>query len=41
VDGFLKSIDGLTMHKPVLTEDLVRMINRVLARGKQDVGRSE
>src|ERR1700678_2653586 len=35
VDGFLKSIDGLTMHKPVRTEDLVRMINRVLRRGKE------
>src|SRR5580700_758193 len=37
VDGFLKSIDGLTMHKPVLTNDLVRMINRVLLRGQQGV----
>jgi len=35
VDGFLKSIDGLTMHKPVRTEDLVRMINRVLRRGQE------
>jgi len=37
VDSFLKSIDGLTMHKPVLTDELVRMINRVLKRGKQDI----
>jgi CheY-like chemotaxis protein len=37
VDGFLKSIDGLTMRKPVRTEDLVRMINHVLRRGHQDV----
>jgi len=36
VDGFLKSIDGLTMHKPVQTENLVRMIKRVLVRGQQD-----
>jgi CheY-like chemotaxis protein len=35
VDGFLKSIDGLTMRKPVKTEDLVRMINQVLKRGKE------
>jgi len=36
VDGFLKSIGGLTMHKPVQTEDLVRMINRVLKLGQED-----
>jgi len=35
VDGFLKSIDALTMHKPVRTDDLVRMINRVLKRGQE------
>jgi CheY-like chemotaxis protein len=35
VDSFLKSIDGLTMRKPVRTEDLVRMINRVLRRGQE------
>jgi len=36
VDGFLKSIDGLMMYKPVRTEDLLGMINRVLARGQQE-----
>ena len=36
VDGFLKSIDGLMMYKPVRTEDLLGMINRVLARGHQE-----
>jgi len=35
VDGFLRSINGLTMHKPVQTEDLVRMINRILKRGRE------
>ena len=32
VDGFLKSIDALVVFKPVLTEELVRMISFVLKR---------
>ncbi len=32
VDSFLKSIDGLVVFKPVLTEELVRMISLVLKR---------
>jgi CheY-like chemotaxis protein len=32
VDSFLKSIDGLVVFKPVLTEELVRMISFVLKR---------
>ena len=30
VDAFLKSVDGLVLFKPVLTEELVRMISFVL-----------
>jgi len=33
VDAFLKSVDGLVVFKPVLTEELVRMISFVLKRG--------
>jgi DNA-binding response OmpR family regulator len=32
VDGFLKSIDALVVFKPVLTEELVRMISLVIKR---------
>jgi DNA-binding response OmpR family regulator len=32
VDAFLKSIDGLVIFKPVLTEELVRMISFVIKR---------
>ncbi len=32
VDSFLKSIDGIVVFKPVLTEELVRMISLVLKR---------
>jgi DNA-binding response OmpR family regulator len=32
VDGFLKSIDAVVLFKPVLTEELVRMISLVLKR---------
>jgi DNA-binding response OmpR family regulator len=32
VESFLKSIDGLVIFKPVLTEELVRMISFVLNR---------
>ena len=32
VDSFLKSVDGLVVFKPVLTEELVRMISLVLKR---------
>jgi DNA-binding response OmpR family regulator len=32
VDAFLKSVDGLVIFKPVLTEELVRMISFVLNR---------
>lgn len=32
VDAFLKGIDGLVVFKPVLTEELVRMISFVLNR---------
>jgi DNA-binding response OmpR family regulator len=32
VDTFLKSIDGVVLFKPVLTEELVRMISFVLNR---------
>jgi DNA-binding response OmpR family regulator len=32
VNSFLKSIDGLVVFKPVLTEELVRMISLVLKR---------
>lgn len=32
VDAFLKSIDGVVVFKPVLTEELVRMISLVLKR---------
>jgi DNA-binding NarL/FixJ family response regulator len=32
VDDFLKSIDALVIFKPVLTEELVRMISLVLKR---------
>ena len=32
VDEFLQSIDGIVIHKPVLTDDLVRMISLVLQK---------
>jgi CheY-like chemotaxis protein len=32
VEAFLKSVDGLVVFKPVLTEELVRMISFVLNR---------
>jgi CheY-like chemotaxis protein len=32
VDAFLKSIDGIVVFKPVLTEELVRMISFVMKR---------
>jgi DNA-binding NarL/FixJ family response regulator len=34
VNDFLKRTDGLVLFKPVLTEDLVRMISLVLKRGE-------
>ena len=33
VEEFFKSIDALVIYKPVLTEELVRMISLVLKRG--------
>jgi DNA-binding response OmpR family regulator len=35
VDDFLKSIDALVLFKPVLTEDLVRMISLVLKQSAE------
>jgi DNA-binding response OmpR family regulator len=35
VDSFLKSIDALVVFKPVLTEELVRMISLVLKRSQE------
>ncbi len=32
VDAFLKSVDGLVLYKPVLTDELVRTISYVLNR---------
>ncbi|HEX8311846.1 MAG TPA: response regulator [Chthoniobacteraceae bacterium] len=34
VNDFLKRTDGLVLFKPVLTEDLVRMVSLVLKRGE-------
>ena len=33
VEAFLKRVDGITLFKPVLTEELVRMISFILKRG--------
>jgi DNA-binding response OmpR family regulator len=40
VDNFLKGIDALVVFKPVLTEELIRMISLVLKRS-QEAGTSE
>jgi DNA-binding response OmpR family regulator len=36
VEGFLKRVDGVALFKPVLTDELVRMISFVLQRGRAD-----
>jgi CheY-like chemotaxis protein len=41
VEDFLKSIDALVLFKPVLTEDLVRMISLVLKQGAAAVAQQE
>ena len=38
VEGFLKRIDGQVLFKPVLTEELVRMISLVMQRGRTAAG---
>jgi CheY-like chemotaxis protein len=35
VEAFLKRINGLVLQKPVLTEDLVRMISLILKRNAE------